>query len=145
MFGGGHGENGGEAKGMQQDILINACDTMSRSYAFLNWGYILMYDQLSKRQDEDDGTKLRRHAKKDTDAKYSSVAGYFINSYDLLKKLCKCMENIEPPSHLRRAYPGKRQRQTNSAGLTVQYTKTVRERITICLSSSVICNVLKMA
>ena len=65
VFGGGHGENGGEAKGMQQDILINACDTMSRSYAFLNWGYILMYDQLSKlSKTKMMEQKLRRHAKK---------------------------------------------------------------------------------
>jgi len=79
VFGSGHGGNS-ETKGMQQDILIDACDKISRSYAFLNWGHIVMYDQLSKLvQDKDDGGKDGAEAKKarkktNTDAKYSSVA-----------------------------------------------------------------------
>ena len=76
---------------MQQDILIDACDKISRSYAFLNWGHIVMYDQLSKLvQDEEDGAEAKKARKKNTDAKYSSVAAeVFHNSCNLLRKLYK--------------------------------------------------------
>ncbi len=87
-----------------RDILIDACGSLSRLYAFLTWGYILNYDQLSKLTEEiEEQNKSKKNImkSKDADSKaYNSVASeVFQMKLRLLEKSVGDVWNMVEPLH----------------------------------------------
>ena len=88
-----------------RDILIDACGVLSRSYAFLTWGYILNYDQLLKLTEEiEEQNKSQKNmlkSTKDVDSKaYNSVASeVFQMKLRLMEKSVGNVWNMVEPLH----------------------------------------------
>ena len=85
-----------------RDMLIDACDMLSRSYSFLNWGYILNYDQLTKLTEEIEKkeAKKKKHKKKRGDSTYNSVASeVFQMKLRLMEKSVSTIWKMVEPLH----------------------------------------------